>query len=247
MLFRAFFMALGMFSIFPTRNNSWNLACAPLIMPMYPFVGLVIGLAWFAIALITGGLPIALHSAAIGLAPIILTGLLHIDGFMDTADAVLSRQSLEDKRRILKDSNVGTFAVVSVICLFFLQFCSVYSIAAEGKDFAVLIFIPIASRCAIGVALLNLSLISQSGYMHTFQEGAKLRHTLAIVATMAVALVAAYVVGGMIALAVFCVILICAACASAYLYRQLQGFSGDLCGCASVVSELCGLLVLAIL
>jgi len=240
-------MALGMFSIFPTRKNSWDLACAPLIIPMLPFVGLMIGLSWYAVALITGGLPIMLHSAAVALAPAIFTGFLHIDGFMDTADAVLSRRPLEERLRILKDSNVGAFAVVSVICLVLLQFCAVYSVAAEETAFTALIYIPIVSRCAVGIFVLNLKPISHSGYMHTFKEGTKLRHSLAAVVTTALFLIPAYTTWGIIAFVVSGAVLLGVVCTSVYLYNQLQGFSGDLSGCAVTMGELCGLLALACL
>lgn len=245
MLFKAFFMALGMFSLFPTRKNSWDPAYAPLIIPMFPAVGLVIGLAWYAIAMATRDLPVMLHSAAITLVPFILTGFLHIDGFMDSADAVLSRRPLEERRRILKDSNVGAFAVVSVTGLILLQFCAVFSVATEGGAFSALIYIPVISRCFLGVLVLNLTPISNSGYMHTFKEGTKLRHSLTIACTAVLFLILIYTTGGIIALMKPAAVSLGVICTTAYLYNQLQGFSGDLCGCAITVGELCGLIALA--
>lgn len=53
---------------------------------------------------------------------IIITGMLHLDGFMDVCDAILSRRSKEEKLRILKDSATGAFAVIPLVILFFLQF-----------------------------------------------------------------------------------------------------------------------------
>jgi len=236
-----------MFSIFPTKKNSWEPAYTALVMPMLPFVGLVIGLAWYTTALSTAELPIMLHSAAIALTPTILTGALHIDGFMDTADAVLSRRPLEEKRRILKDSTVGAFAVVSAICMFLLQLCAAYSIAEGGKTFHFLIFIPVVSRSVAGVAVMGLKPISQSGYMHTFKEGTKLWHIMTIVITSAMSLAVAFATGGVTSLTVLCVVLSGTAFMSLYLYKQLQGFSGDLCGSAIASGELFGLITLAVI
>jgi adenosylcobinamide-GDP ribazoletransferase len=247
MIDKAVFMALGMFTILPTRKGSWHPDAAPLISPILPFIGAFIGLVWYFVAVWAVKLPIALCSAAIALTPIILTGLLHIDGFIDTADAVLSRRSLEERRGILKDPAVGAFGVVSVICLHMLQFCAVYSIAAAGKDFIPLVYITIMSRCVAGFSILTLKPLSLTGYMHTFKNGAKPRHVAMIVVTAMLFLVLAFATGGPIALVEPVAVLAGSACVSAYLYRQMKGFSGDLCGCAIVVGELCGLLAMAII
>ena len=43
---------------------------------------------------------------------------------MDCADAVLSRRDLETRRKILKDSHVGSFAVVALCVLFLIEFAA---------------------------------------------------------------------------------------------------------------------------
>lgn len=55
----------------------------------------------------------ALLRGAVGaLLPILVTGGIHMDGFMDTSDALASWQSPEKRLEILKDSHVGAFAVL---------------------------------------------------------------------------------------------------------------------------------------
>ena len=50
--------------------------------------------------------------------PIAVTGVFHIDGFLDTADALASYRSAEKKLEILKDPHIGSFAVISCcVCI----------------------------------------------------------------------------------------------------------------------------------
>ena len=54
--------------------------------------------------------------AFVGLAIILLvTGGIHMDGYMDTMDALHSYGSREKKLEILKDSHIGAFAVIMTV------------------------------------------------------------------------------------------------------------------------------------
>ena len=55
--------------------------------------------------------------------PLLVTGGIHLDGFMDTTDARSSYGDMEKKLAILKDSHVGAFAVIG---------CSFYLILSAG-------------------------------------------------------------------------------------------------------------------
>ena len=64
-------------------------------------------------------------------APIIITGGIHMDGFLDTQDALGSYQPRERRLEILKDSHAGAFAIIScavylmmyVACLLYTSRC----------------------------------------------------------------------------------------------------------------------------
>lgn len=49
--------------------------------------------------------------------PWLVTGFMHLDGYMDVCDAVLSRRELATRQRILKDSHCGAFAVIGMVLL----------------------------------------------------------------------------------------------------------------------------------
>ena len=90
----------------------------------FPLVGLVLGICYASAAWLlvyTKGLfgMQALPTALLLILPLVLTGGLHADGFMDTADGVFSGRERERKLEIMKDSRVGSFGVVSFVLLMF--------------------------------------------------------------------------------------------------------------------------------
>lgn len=74
--------------------------------------GAVLGL-WLHLALDVLNLSAAV-SALVGAAvPLLVTGGIHMDGFLDTMDAVHSYGDRSRKLEILKDPHLGAFAVIS--------------------------------------------------------------------------------------------------------------------------------------
>ena len=127
-------MALSMYTAVPLPLKRWDENSRPLMLVFLPVVGLVLGLLWYGLALLMGvlALPGAVCAALLTLYPYLITGHLHLDGFMDCADAILSRRSLEEKQKILKDPHVGAFAVISLAALFLLGFAIALSAGECG-------------------------------------------------------------------------------------------------------------------
>lgn len=244
-------MSLVMFCAVPIPYIKWDESCANLVIPFFPIVGLIIGMLWYGTAqlLHLAGLSTVMLSAFLMLFPYIITGFLHVDGFMDTNDAILSRRPLEDKLKILKDPHAGAFAVVSVLVLFVICFASTYDIVSSNTDtgkLRFLLFMPVISRSLAGSALLSLKVMSQSCYGSYFKKDIKTIHKISLVLT------------GISAAAAICLLLggkglIAVAAMTAgfflsilYAYRQFGGVSGDLSGYALTVSEACALVALAL-
>jgi adenosylcobinamide-GDP ribazoletransferase len=81
-----------------------------------------------------------------------LSRALHLDGFMDTCDALLGGSSPQERRRILKDPHVGAFAVVGVICLFLFKVAGVW-LLVDHTRVNVLVLAPCVSRWAVLLAM----------------------------------------------------------------------------------------------
>lgn len=78
----------------------------------YPVAGLAIGLPWAALAwgLSRTSWPAGLRGAILLALPLVLTGFLHLDGLLDSADALLSPRDPVRRLEILKDVHLGSFA-----------------------------------------------------------------------------------------------------------------------------------------
>ena len=81
-------------------------------MTLLPVVGLIIGgilyIPWYLLREI----PKEIVSFLMVFLYIWLTGGLHIDGFIDTLDGILSNRDRERVLEIMKDSRVGSFGVI---------------------------------------------------------------------------------------------------------------------------------------
>jgi adenosylcobinamide-GDP ribazoletransferase len=246
-MIKALLMSVSMFSVLPVPKRHWDEHCLPWVIPFFPAVGGLIGCLWYVTTLFTTELPLPLQSVIVLLIPFFLSGFLHLDGYIDTADAFFSRQNLEEKKRILKDSHVGAFGVIAVICLLLIQFCIIQTIISEKKTMIAFIFIPVISRCVTGIALLNMKPMSKTGYAVMFGANTKPIHTLFILTLFITVIIFAFLLGNNAMWFGLVTVIVSALVTLVYLNRQFQGLSGDLCGCVVSVSEMFGLLCVAIL
>ncbi|MDD3169749.1 MAG: adenosylcobinamide-GDP ribazoletransferase [Eubacteriales bacterium] len=265
---QAFFMSLGMFSSIPCPYRPWNEKARHLMLVFLPPVGLVTGLLWYGIYLLMDriSIPLPLQTAVLILYPYLITGFIHLDGFMDTADAILSRRPLEDKLRILKDPHTGAFAVISVGILFVFCFASMLTVMeqvhfrqaldiAEGNPMLALILIPVITRCCSAIAVLAGKPLAHSQYKQEPGVKKPVTEVMAVSLMGLAAILAALAIGmGIIVQeAAWSVPLVMAGAAGAYLaamlgaVHQLKGVSGDLAGYALTIGEAFAIVVLALL
>ena len=245
---RGFVMSVGMFTIMPVPFKSWNEKYSHLVIPSLPIVGVLVGSIWFALAylLTLTTIPTLMLASSILFLPYIITGFIHVDGFMDTTDAVYSRRDLEEKKRILKDSRTGAFAVIFMIGIVLLQFSAVYTILDAGYSIMIFVFLPAVSRCVAGITMLNIKPIFETGYNVTFKENTRPSHTVFICVILCLLQISAWFVLGFAMLPLLVEVIV-GVLLVAYLYKQFKGISGDLCGFIIVVSELAALLTMACL
>jgi len=238
----AFAMCQSMFCAIPFPFSIWDEDARDKMLLFLPIVGLEIGLIWFFAAWISTFLGLCQWMIAVILTvlPFVLTGYIHLDGFMDVTDAVKSCRDLEKRRRILKDPHVGSFAVIGCCVLFLSQFAC---FASLENSHGILIFLPAVSRCCSALAITLLKPMSTSQY------ALQSRH-----------ISRAYVLIGMLAFFVamgfVCFGLSGAALLGCMLgsglsifngYRNLDGMNGDISGYAITMGELCGVAVLALM
>lgn len=239
--FTAFSMCQTMFLSIPFPCKKWDESLRSTMLFFLPFIGLEIGLICYAVTLIMNMLmlPKAVCAFILCAAPFILSGKIHLDGFMDVSDAIGSWRPIEKRRAILKDSHVGSFAVINAVLLLLAQFAILFSVIDLIK-LEIIIFIPIISRCCSTLAVLNLKPIEQSQYAN------KSKSPLNIIVpslTLCLSILLSCFICEKYALAL-------AGCIAGYIlalmkaYRCLDGINGDSAGYALTIGELCALFIL---
>lgn len=228
-----FFMAWGMFLAIPCPKKIWSETARRKMLACLPFVGIVVGAVWALCAWLAGYLPRALGAALGAAAPWLVTGFLHLDGFMDVCDGILSRRDLETRRRILKDSHCGAFAVICMVLLALAQW-SVF-LQETNPAWLPLLLIPAATRACAGLAVMHLRPMGTSQYAAMRRGGADLTAALWIFLALAVGL-PIWLAGSFAPLAAA----VGYGLAAWYGFRQLDGMSGDISGFALTVGELVG-------
>ena len=134
-IIRGIAVAFSTYSKIPMPQFVWKEEDMRYSMCFFPWIGAVIGAilwGWFRLSALLGisTLAFILISAAL---PLIITGGFHVDGFMDTMDALHSYQPRERKLEILKDSHIGAFSVIK-LAEFGLIYVSIPSVFAERKE-----------------------------------------------------------------------------------------------------------------
>ena len=117
-LFESMLIAFSMYSKIPMPKVEWNEKNMKYAMCFFPMIGIVIGVCVQIIGtlLIKSTFGSLFFSVIMTLLPIMITGGIHLDGFLDTMDALRSWGDKEKKLQILKDSNSGAFAIIGMGC-----------------------------------------------------------------------------------------------------------------------------------
>lgn len=248
-LYKGFIMALSMFTIIPTPYVEWEDEGVKNMMKFYPVIGLIVGTVWSILYYLMNffNTSIVLKSAVIMIVPFIITGMLHLDGFMDVCDAILSRRDRAEKLRILKDSTIGAFAVVALLILFFLQFGGIYSIVEKNIPFYILILIPIISRSAVAYFLLSRPTIKESTLGTYFKKGTNVKDILIMIFSLIITALVSFLLIQIAGLVLVSLIILGVTLAVEKCKKEFGGISGDVAGFALVVGEVIGILVLGII
>ena len=250
----AFFMAWGNFLTLPCPYKRWDNNLKNLMLAMLPSVGLVVGLLWVALYAVIdwfilppmiGGLIMIFYIFGV-------CGFMHMDGFMDCNDAIMSRRPLEDRQRILKDSLVGAFAVVTAIFLILGWFAAVTTAIVDENLVSVewnLLLIPVLSRGVSGLHVLSCKPIGHSQYVKDYEDKDRNKYRIALLVQMVVITIIGAWLSGFLYIVSRVILAVVLSCTIAIFYarKNLGGMSGDIAGYGICISELAGMLALAII
>lgn len=108
---------------------------------------------------------------------ILLTGGIHLDGWIDGSDAFFSYQDRARRLEIMKDSRTGAFGVLSVIVLLGSRFLFIYEIISSmnGLFYFLILMLPFLSKEVMGAVLLTVPAAKKEGLASFFQAAGKRR------------------------------------------------------------------------
>ena len=148
-----------------------------IAIKMFPVLGLLQGFLYglLSYALIQWTPLSALAIAfIIWLSLIVITGGIHLDGWMDSSDAFFSYRDIAKRLEIMKDPRMGAFGVLSVIVLLSARFLFVYEIVVMAVDvsYIFIVLIPFIGKMVMGVLLMNVKSAKEDGLGMLFKQAA---------------------------------------------------------------------------
>ena len=239
-MYNSLLIAFRTYSRIPVPEADWTEENMKYAMCFFPLIGAVIGgmeFLWMFLANLIR-CPAILQAVIACLLPLLITGGIHMDGFLDTADALSSHQSRERMLEILKDSHTGAFAVISAGIWMLLYFGAFTGITSY-KSLWIVGFGFVLSRSFSGLAVVLFRNARKQGMLSAFSGTAA---SYRVIVTMAVSLAVSALgmillggVRGLIAVAVSCAVF---GYYRWFSYRKFDGITGDLAGWFLQLAEL---------
>ncbi|HVJ47832.1 adenosylcobinamide-GDP ribazoletransferase [Desulfitobacterium sp.] len=225
----------------------------------YPLIGLLLGIIMSLSALLLRSFyPPLVVAAFLLIEELLLTGGIHMDGFMDSMDALWSARTPERMLEIMKDSRVGSFGALSASAILLLKFSllagllqgsgsllsfssnfsslNYQSLSTFGPFFAVLIM-PTLSRWLFLFGILFYPYARKTGLGQGFHESSLNRPCFFIIEGLICLALAVYLLGwaGLVGLLLAFLFLFYFTQKVSHL---LGGLTGDLYGASIELSEL---------
>lgn len=241
-MIQSFIIAFSMYSKIPMPKTIWEEKNMRYAMCFFPLVGAVIGALEYICFLITNEFHFSkmITTVILTVIPVFVTGGIHMDGFLDTIDALSSNQSRENKLKILSDPNSGAFAIIFCVVYFLITFSFWYEISTASILIVALGFV--MSRSLSGISVVSFKKAKDTGLAYTFSNGAVIRPVIitniVIFTASAVAMLVISYKPGLIAI---CASLLVFIYYRTKAYKIFGGITGDLCG---YFLQLCELVLL---
>lgn len=234
-------IAFSFFTFIPMPVIDWTPQRMKYVPLWLPVVGLAIGAAGWGLFVLLQGMRLStlLSAVLMALYALALTGGVHTDGLMDTADAYFSRRDTARKLEIMKDSRVGAFAVMALVAVLLLK-VGLYGQAFESRSFspAVLLLIPVLSRSFQASMIYLFPYAKGEGLAAMYGKEPDKRFLIAFATCILMAS------GGLAMMAGWKYLAVPVACLLFYVFyyfssrKQFGGITGDVLGAFLELSEL---------
>ncbi len=223
----------------------------------FPFVGLLIGMIVASAAyLFSFFLPTYIVPVIAVAVWVALTGALHLDGLLDTADGLLSHRNREQMLEIMKDSRIGAMGTIVALFYLLLKILLVFAMLEQQSGWLPYLFlavIPIYSRWTMTVAIVFWPYARTENGLGSLYQATNVRHFVisslmmlicSLLPWSAVAQSVDFVINSwllIVSVAVFVTVIFASLCV-----RRLGGMTGDTYGALNELTELAILFAIVI-
>lgn len=230
----AFWAALQFLTILPpVVKRPFTPAEMGASLAFYPLVGLILGILLVAFRKLTLGVLPPTVSAALTLALwVVLSGALHLDGFLDTCDGLLGGWTPEKRLEILRDEHHGAYALAGGVLLLLTKYSL---LATAGFPALALLLAPAYGRWGMTLAVLAFPYQRPQGVGRAIKDWATWRE--GVVATLWVLIAASLSFSFQSWIALVVVMVVVWGGAQLTL-RLIPGLTGDIYGALNELAEL---------
>ena len=219
-------------------------------MIYFPVVGLVVGIFYYMIGLASQEVfNTYIATIMILIGEVILTGGLHLDGLGDTFDGLYSYRDKERILEIMKDSRLGTNALLAILLVLLLKAGFIYALLEQGLLWIILLM-PVVARSMQVVACYKTKTPREKGMGNLFIGKVSMSYLIGTLFVMSViAAIVMLIVGEITFLSIVMqlgsvlLLIIAVRLFIRSIYKKIDGITGDILGCICELAEL-GYLVL---
>ena len=227
-----------MYSAIPVPQFEWTEKNMKYALCAFPLIGVVIGFVCWGLAALCGaiGIPAVFQAALLCVAPVIITGGIHLDGFADTSDALSSHADRQKKLEILSDPHIGSFAVIRLCCYFVIMFAA----WAGLRTYLPVPFICsfCMSRVLSAFAVSAFPMAKKTGLAYTFSKSSDRKRVCVILIIADILLFAAMAIASPVGLFMALAAHLMFAAYYAVSRRVFGGITGDLAGWFLTLAEM---------
>lgn len=244
----SFLIAFSIYFKIPVPKVKHTKENMKYVLCFFPLLGIVVGVLVYAFSMFVqlfglGQICFALIGTVI---PILVTGGIHMNGFLNTIDALHSHEKKEKKLEIMKDPHVGVFGIIAAAAYFMLYAGGLVLILQE-KQLLLLVFGYVFSCIMSAMAIVWFSPAKKDGTLFTLSSSAhksvvKVILILLIVLASLICITISPIMGVL-------EVLLCFWIWTYYYYmskREFGGITGDLAGYFISLCELGVVLYLGI-
>jgi adenosylcobinamide-GDP ribazoletransferase len=166
-----------------------------LALPWFPLVGGLIGLALVIIDwLLSLAFPLGVRSVGVLAFDALITGMLHLDGFVDCCDALPGRRTTERRLEILRDSRVGAYGALGGALLLIARYAALTELTGPLR-WLTLLSAPMLGRWAIVFVISRYPYARSAGAGTPFHSRSSGQFVLATVSMLLLLTCDIFVVG----------------------------------------------------